>query len=172
MYLTLIIYLFSLASCFSSEKLQKGQVRLNQYDSKRLKTGLWVEYDTIARINRALYSVLEEKRSPNDDVTRAHTKCDTLLVVVKKEGAYRLGKPDGTWLFKIQDTIKKEISYQEGSISKAKIYSNGKMQYSGYVDHADETFVYEQYDEKNKKIRGGKIPLDLIQLESFNRIDF
>lgn len=93
-YIAALLALLLLNSCFSSGQLVKGQTVLNQRDSKGLKTGHWVEYDTIARRNTTLYYYAqEEKRSPDDDVSRAHSKFDTVFAVLKKEGSYQLGRP-------------------------------------------------------------------------------
>lgn len=171
-YFIVPILILLLNSCRSSGQILKGQTILNQRDRNGLKAGHWVEYDTIAKINRTLYTVQGEKRSPNDDVSHTQTKLDTVIAVLKKEGNYRLGKPEGVWSYKIRDTLKREVTYQEGTIVKAKIYADGKLQYSGYTNNSDETFIYEQFDGRNKKIGSGAVPLDLLQIESNNRIDF
>lgn len=171
-YFIVPILILLLNACRLSGQIIKGQTILNQRDKNWLKTGHWLEYDTIAKINRTLYSIQGEKRSPNDDVSHNQTKLDTVISIIKKEGNYRLGKPEGVWSYKIRDTLKREITYQEGRIVKAKIYLDGKLQYSGYTNNADDTFIYEQFDSRNKKVGSGSVPLDLMQIESNNRIDF
>jgi len=167
-YFILIIALMLLNSCSSSGQLVKTHSLLNQHDSKGLKTGQWIEYDTIANIKLTLYNVQGEKISPNDDVSHTHTKYDTAIAIIEREGNYRLGKPDGVWRYKINDTLTKEITYQEGLISKAKIFADGKLQYSGYANNTNQTFIYEQFDGRNKKIASGSVPFDLLQIESNN----
>ena len=169
---TIGIILLFLNSCVSSGKVGGGKRGINERDSKGLKTGVWIVYDTVVDIHISLYPVLGHGTSPTD-VNRTQERRDTSLMIVKSEGSYKLNKPDGLWQFKVKDTLRKEITYQQGMIKKATLFSpQGKVRFSGYTNPVDDVFLYEEYDSLGKKIQSGSIPLELMQIETLNRMFF
>ncbi|MCW3125614.1 MAG: hypothetical protein JWO03_1272 [Bacteroidetes bacterium] len=169
LFITGIILLF-LNSCVSSGKIKDTPSSLNQFDGKGLKTGHWVRYDTLVNVNISLSPVLGHGTSPTD-VNRTKENRDTLIGIVRSEGDYKLNKPDGIWQFKVRDTLRKEIKYQFGTIRQARLFSpQGTLQFSGYTK--DDSFMYEKFDQKGKKLSEGSIPIELLQLESNNQIYF
>lgn len=166
-----ITFLF-LNSCVSSGKVGNGTGGTNRYDAKGLKTGAWVMYDTIADIHLSLYPILGHGTSPTD-VNRTQEKRDTSYMIVKSEGVYKLGKPDGVWKFTMHDILRKEITYQQGMLQKATIYNpQGKPRFTGYTNPVEESFMFEEFDIEGKKIKSGSVPLELLQIESLNRMFF
>jgi hypothetical protein len=163
--LTIVSCAFIFASCSSQKVVSKSSTdtKTNQYTNGHLKTGFWIEKDTITAAeigiknpdidHPAFNSKVDRTKIASENAYHPPIKRSEIIWgnpsphVITAKGVYNHDKKFGKWEFFIADTIivKREF-YTDNTIDSIFFYSkNGKLILEGHTDWNNDIFFYNKY---------------------------